>query len=86
MEVQVRYQLTFETPDLRVRWVGNSIGRLLRVLYREGLVERLHDVQARTGDFGRWRWKVDASQSSDELRAQIEALGGSVVQYDAVEE
>jgi hypothetical protein len=86
MEVQVQYQLTFEHPELRARWLGNSIGRLLRVLHRDGLTERLHDPHAYCGGSGLWRWKAATFSSSDDLRAQIESQGGSVVQYDTDEE
>jgi hypothetical protein len=84
-EIQVRFQFVFVTWQARSEWKNNSIGRLLRKLFNEGLVERLHDPKSLTEEGGRWRWKNDATQSSDQLREQIEAEGGSVVQYDAVE-
>jgi hypothetical protein len=86
IEIQVRFGLTFETPWERIRWQSNSIGRLLRKLFFQGLVERLHNPRRNTDESGRWRWKADSTQSSNQLREQVEGNGGSVVQYDAVED
>jgi hypothetical protein len=86
IEIQVRFQFTFETWQARAEWKNNSIGRLLRKLCEEGLIERLHNPKSLTEEGGRWRWKSDATQSSDQLREQIEAQGGSVIQYDVVED
>jgi hypothetical protein len=86
IEIQVRYDLTFETSEARTHWQNNSIGRLLRNLFGQGLVERLHNPKCNTEDGGRWRWKTDVTQSSDQLREQIEGSGGSVVQYEGGEE
>jgi hypothetical protein len=86
IEIQVCFGLTFETPFLRTYWQNNSIGRLLRTLFYEDKVERLHDPRCNTEEGGRWRWKASAAESSDDLRAQLESQGGSVVQYDATGE
>jgi hypothetical protein len=86
IEIQVRYGLTFETSLQRTHWQCNSIGRLMRKLFDQGLVERLHNPRCNTEEGGRWRWKTDSTQSSDQLREQIEGKGGSVVQYDGGEE
>jgi len=86
IEIQVRYGLTFETSWERTYWQCNSIGRLLRKLFDQGLVDRLHNPKSLTEEGGRWRWKTDSTQSSDQLRAQIEGKGGSVVQYDGGDE
>jgi len=86
IELQIRFQLTFETAALRSRWQGNSVSRLLRVLYENKLLDRLHDPHALTGDGARWRWKSDKSTSSDALRADVEARGGTVLQYEPTDE
>jgi hypothetical protein len=86
IEIQVRYGLTFETSEARTHWQNNSIGRLLRNLFGQGLVERLHNPRCNTEEGGRWRWVSRAAGSSDQLRERIERDGGSVVQYDAGEE
>jgi len=86
IEIQVCFGLDFETPEARTHWQNNSIGRLLRTLFEEGLVERLHNPRCLTEEGGRWRWKDGTADSSDDLRAQIESQGGSVVQYDAAED
>jgi hypothetical protein len=86
IEIQVRFGFTFETSEARTHWQNNSIGRLLRTLFEEDLVERLHNPRCNTEEGGRWRWVNRAAGSSDQLREQIEGQGGSVVQYDAVEE
>jgi hypothetical protein len=86
VEIQVRFGLVFETSEARSDWQNNSIGRLLRDLLDNGLVERLHDPKCNAQAGGRWRWKTDSTQSSDQLRGQIEGNGGSVVQYDGGEE
>jgi hypothetical protein len=86
IEIQVRYGLTFETSWERSQWRSNSIGSVLRKLFGLGLVERLHNPRCNTDEGGRWRWKTDSTQSSDQLREQIEGNGGSVVQYDGGEE
>ena len=86
IEIQVCFGLTFETSEARTHWQNNSIGRLLRKLFDHGLVERLHNPRRNTEEGGRWRWKTDSTQSSDQLREQIEKRGGAVVQYDAGED
>jgi hypothetical protein len=86
VEIQIRFLLTFETPAARTDWQCNSIGRLMRKLFKQGLVDRLHDPAALTEEGARWRWKSDAALSSDHLRQQVEAKGGSVQQYDACHE
>jgi hypothetical protein len=80
-EIHERFQLEFSSADARGHWRNNSIGRLLRTLCKEGLVERLHVPKAE-GVAGRWRWRSAAVPSSDHLRAQLEAEGGAFQQYD----
>lgn len=83
IEIQIRFLLTFETPAARTAWQCNSIGRLLRKLFKQELVDRLHDPAALTEDGARWRWKSGATSSPDHLRELVEAQGGSVHPYDA---
>jgi hypothetical protein len=83
VEIQIRFLLTFDTPAARTIWQCNSIGRLMRKMFNQGLVDRLHDPAALTEDGARWRWRSGAAGSPDHLRDLIEAQGGSVHQYDA---
>jgi hypothetical protein len=86
MELQVRFQLTFETAVLRTRWRTNSIGKLMRNLLEEGLIEALHTPDSVIAEGARWRWKSDAVLSSDHLKMLVEAGGGEVQFYDASHE
>jgi hypothetical protein len=81
-ELQVRYQLDFETGKERWNWQHGSIGRLLKHLVKEGVVERLHDPLSPIAEVGRWRLKTDAALSVDHLKAQAEASGTSVLLCD----
>jgi hypothetical protein len=83
LEIQIRFLLTFETPAERTAWQCNSIGRLLRKMFKQGMLDRLHDPEALTQDGARWCWKSGAATSSDHLRNLVEAQGGKVNQYDA---
>jgi hypothetical protein len=80
-EIHVRFQLEFHSAAARWNWRNNSIGRLLRVLCKKGLVERLHAPRS-DGVTGRWRWRSGAVASSDRLREQLEAEGGAFQEYD----
>jgi hypothetical protein len=55
----------------------------MRKMFKQGLIDRLHDPAALTEDGARWRWKSGAASSPDHLREQVEAQGGFVHQYDA---
>lgn len=86
IELQVRFQLAFETAALRSRWRTNSIGKLMRNLLDAGLIEALHDPHSVIAEGARWRWKSDAVLSSDHLKTLVEAGGGEVQFYDASHE
>jgi hypothetical protein len=83
VEIQIRFLLAFDTPAARTAWQCNSIGRLMRKMFKQGLVDRLHDPAALTEEGARWRWRSGAASSPDHLRELVEAQGGSVHQYDA---
>jgi hypothetical protein len=86
VEIQVRFLLTFETPAIRTSWWQcNSIGRLMRKLYEQKLVERRHDPKALTEERGRWRWRSDVAASPDHLQRLIESTGGKVLQYSGAD-
>lgn len=54
--IQLRFNIGFETPDERERWVHNSLGNALRELADKGLVMPLHDqsIPGGTGRTGHW--------------------------------
>ncbi len=83
VEIQVRFLFTFETPAARTVWQCNSIGRLLRKMFEQGLLDRLHDPNAITELGALWRWKSGSACSSDHLRDLVVAQGGKVNLYDA---
>ena len=83
VEIQIRFLLTFDTPAARTTWQCNSIGRLMRKMFNQGLVDRLHDPAALTEDGARWRWRSGAASSPEHLGHLVVAQGGSVHQYDA---
>lgn len=61
--IQLRFNLGFEIPDERERWVHNSLGNALRELADKGLVRPLHDqsLVGGTGRTGRWLLAVSAA-------------------------
>ena len=77
-ELQLRYSLDFVTPKERADWKHGSIGRALKHLIKDGLVERLHDPMAPIAEDGRWRLKSDNGLSSDHSIALAAATGTSV--------
>jgi hypothetical protein len=83
IEIQIRFLLTFETAAARTAWQCNSIGRLLRKMFKQGLIDRLHDPETLTEVGALWRWKSGSPRSSDHLRELVESQGGKVNQYDA---
>ena len=80
--LEIQLGLEFESGSRRWAWQHGSVGRALKRLRAEGLVERLHDPIHFTEEVGRWRWKSDADLSQDHLRAQAEAAGVAVRESD----
>jgi hypothetical protein len=77
-ELQLRYSLDFVTPKERLDWKHGSIGRALKHLVKDGVVERLHDPMAPIAEDGRWRLKSGDGLSSDHSMALAAATGTSV--------
>lgn len=80
-DLQLRYSLDFETAKQRLDWKHGSIGRALKHLVKDGIVERLHDPMSPTAEDGRWRLKSDDDLSSDHSIALAAATGTSVQFY-----
>jgi len=60
--IQLRFNLGFETPKERKRWVHSSLTDVLRTLADKGLVKPLHDqsILGGTGTTGSWLLVVPA--------------------------
>ena len=60
--IQLRFNLGFETPKERKRWVHSSLTDVLRTLANKGLVKPLHDqsILGGTGTTGSWLLVVPA--------------------------
>lgn len=82
LALEIQFGLEFESGSSRWAWQHGSVGRALKRLRAEGLVERLHDPVHFTGEVGRWRWKSDVDLSPDRLRAQAGAAGVAVRESD----
>lgn len=80
--LETRFALVFATEKERVRWKNNGLGPQLRRFMREGPVEMVDCEGGRFGD-GRYRLKSGASRTIADLKARVEASGGSVLQEDA---
>lgn len=52
-----KYRIEFVSPAHRKRWHKQSFGSALIRLVNEGVAERLHDPEVRTGKHGYWRLK-----------------------------
>lgn len=68
---ETAFGLAFSTPRARDCYRKNSLTRQLRVLFEQGLVERLHlpDGGGTGGTGGVWRWKAEMS-TLDALRGR----------------
>lgn len=60
--IQLQFNLGFETPKERKRWVHSSLTDVLRTLANKGLVKPLHDqsILGGTGTTGSWLLVVPA--------------------------
>ena len=74
-ELQARFRLDFIDWREKDNWARNSVGNLLRELVKQGLVQRLHDPTANTGESGRWRWVNAGCESLGDLAALAESSG-----------
>lgn len=73
--LQVRFRLDFFDWREKDNWARNSVGNLLRELVKQGLVQRLHDPTANTGESGRWRWVNAGCEALADLTALAESSG-----------
>lgn len=80
--MQVQFKMDFDSWEALWKWQHGSLTRRLKKLLDEGLVERLHDPMASTGEAGRWRWKSETDLSPDRLRERAEAAGVAVRESD----
>ena len=74
--IQLRFNLGFETPKERKRWVHSSLTDVLRTLAHKGLVKPLHDqsIPGGTGSTGSWLLVVPAD-SIEGLTAMAASAG-----------
>ena len=88
--LQARFRLDFIDWREKDNWARNSVGNLLRELVKQGLVQRLHDPTANTGESGRWRWKENGCESLGDLAALAQASGvatnSEALPYEAEDE
>lgn len=83
--VEMTFGLSFVSPKARQEWMQNSLTRELRVLNRNGLIERKAAEAVDTAGCW-WRWKSDSAGSLEEMRAAIAAQGEAVQMTDAESE
>lgn len=88
--LQAKFQLDFYSWQERDSWARNSVGKFLRGLAKQGVVERLHDPVANTGGVGSWRWIGDGCESLGDLAALAKSSGvwthSEVEPYETKEE
>jgi hypothetical protein len=73
--LQIRFQLDFFSWQEKDSWINNSVAKFLRNLAKEGVVERLHDPAANTGEVGRWCWIGEGCEALADLTALAESSG-----------
>jgi hypothetical protein len=61
------FSLVFGHPDDRKHWYAGSFRSTLKLLAKQGLVERSHDPKASTRFVGGWRWKQEVAPTLAEL-------------------
>ncbi len=82
--IEAKWQLKFIIPPDRVEWKRNSIGRHLRRLVADDLIEAQHDqAKAATVEAGVWRLRMDPGLSLDQMERQLEEAGLAVRRPDA---
>lgn len=69
VRAQTEFCLVFEHNDARYRWHRNSLRGALKILARQGLVERGPDEGFGHNDPGSWRWMPEAPKTLASLRA-----------------
>ncbi|HEV2703065.1 MAG TPA: hypothetical protein VGV09_15660 [Steroidobacteraceae bacterium] len=82
VELQLQIGLSFVSPEAQKKWTHNSLTRQLNMFVKQGLVERLHSGLFRSNSISRWRWKQSNVTTLADLKAQVEATGGTVIQGD----
>jgi hypothetical protein len=74
--VAERFGLVLASRDELTRFRKNTLTRQLRKMERDGLVERLHDVNATPSLVGVWRWAAEAAVPTlEELTREHGGLG-----------
>ncbi|HEV2703064.1 MAG TPA: hypothetical protein VGV09_15655, partial [Steroidobacteraceae bacterium] len=69
VDLQVKFEIYFESPQAYQTWLHDSVTRRLKHLVARNVLERLHDPAATTVEVGRWRWKEDCAPSLAHLKA-----------------
>jgi hypothetical protein len=82
-ELQTKFQLDFEHPMERKRWINNSLKTHLRRLVGLGQVERSEETASDGSKHRGWRWKQEGAKTLDDLAAMATAAGVGVQQGEA---
>lgn len=72
--LEALFSLTFATQDERTQWVNNSIGKQLRGLVYDNIIERIHNPARCAGHPGTWRW-IPPDQAFTDLQALAAQAG-----------
>lgn len=73
--LQMEFSLDFLCKAERTHWQHDTVGKQLKMLVSEGLVERLNNLAVKTGRTGSWRWKGEGCKSLGDLAALAESSG-----------
>lgn len=79
--IQLRFELDFASTTARATWLHNSLGKALKKMVTEGLVERLHPADDRSGDFGRWVW-IDPNRAAGSAAGMATLAAAAGVEVD----
>lgn len=82
--LQAEFNLDFETPAERYRWVRNSVRNKLRSMVQDGRVERLHECWRCGTEEGNWRW-LTPTASLEGLRELASKNGATIMEESANE-
>lgn len=78
LEAMAHFGLTMSCPKELLHFKTNTVGRALRRLQKQGVIERLHTSKRVKRALGTWRW-VQPDLSLDGLRSlQVGSMGEEV--------
>lgn len=73
--LQIEFSLDFLSKAERTHWQHDTVGKQLKKLVSEGLVERLNNLAVNAGRTGSWRWLGEGCESLGDLAALAESSG-----------